>query len=171
MKVSKSTTMKLNASVVLTIFCLLATQCSGEIATQSDDDFVDYNAYRLPDNTEPVSYELRLEPTIDPDNKEYTFSGQIDILIKANRYASEVVLNSKNLNVLSVSALTDVKINRSIAVSGHKHDDVTEQLVIKLERKILPSRLYKFMVSFEGILRDDFTGFHKYFYDSNNRSR
>uniref|UniRef100_A0A2H8TM70 Aminopeptidase 2 n=1 Tax=Melanaphis sacchari TaxID=742174 RepID=A0A2H8TM70_9HEMI len=123
--------------------------------------------YRLPDNTEPLSYDLR----ITPDIENRSFHGQVDIVLKAKQYTTEVILNSKDLILLSVPTLQDLRTNRSIAIKDYTFDKPNEWLVIKLEKSILPSRLYKLTVVFRGILRDDFIGFHKYFYDSGNHSR
>jgi len=124
-------------------------------------------AYRLPDTTEPVSYDLRITPTI----RENSFRGQVDIVVKAKQYTTEVILNSKDLTVSSVSWFQDLKTNRTTAIKDYVYEERNERLVIKLEKSILPSRLYKFSIVFSGILREDYTGFHKYFYDSGNHSR
>lgn len=127
--------------------------------------------YRLPENTEPVSYKLRVKPIVDLINNNYTFYGQVDIVIRVKQYTDEIVLNSKGLNVSSVSGLEDWKTKRVTAVKNYVCNENDEQLVIKLEKSILPPRNYSFSVVFQGILRNDFTGFHKYFYDSRNNSR
>jgi len=127
----------------------------------------DGDAYRLPDTTEPVSYELRIKPDI----KNNLFSGQVDIVVRAKQYTSEVILNSKDLIVSSVSWFQDLKTNRSTALKDYVYEQRNERLIIKLEKLIVPPRLYKFTVVFSGTVRNDFTGFHKYIYDSGNSSR
>jgi len=125
------------------------------------------DAYRLPDTTEPVSYDLR----ITPDIRTNSFRGQVDVVVRANQYTAEVILNSKDLIVSSVSSFQDLKTTRTTAIKDYVYEERNERLVVKLEKLILPSRLYKFTVEFSGIIREDYTGFHKYFYDSGNRSR
>lgn len=134
--------------------------------TNNANDGTNY-AYRLPDSTEPVSYDLQ----ITPDIENRSFHGQVDIVVKAKQYTTEVILNSKDLILTSTPWFQDIKTNRSMAIKDYAFDERHERLIVKLERSILPSRLYKFTVAFSGILRDDFTGFHKYFYDSSNHSR
>jgi len=126
-----------------------------------------HDAYRLPDTTEPVSYELRITPAIESNS----FHGQVDIVVRAKQYTAEVILNSKDLIVSSLSSFQDLKTNRTLAIKDYVYEERNERLVVKLEKLILPSRLYKFTVVFSGILREDYTGFHKYFYDSGNQSR
>lgn len=136
-----------------------------ENTNNSNDGLSD--EYRLPDTTEPVSYELRITPAI----RQSSFQGQVDIVVNAKQYTSEVILNSKDLIVSSVSWFQDLKTNRTTAIKEYLFEERNERLIIKLEKSILPSRLYKFSIKFSGIVRDDFTGFHKYFYDSGNSSR
>lgn len=131
----------------------------------------DAAAYQLPDTTEPVSYELRMKPVVDPANEDYAFGGQVDIVVRARRYTTEVVLNSRDLTVTAVSAFQDVKTNRYTAVDEYACDEHAERLIVKLGKTMVPPRLYKFTVAFRGTLRNDSTGFHKYFYDADDRSR
>lgn len=158
--------------LLLAFVCTLTALHNAKGLTALTGDINDANggtnyAYRLPDSTEPVSYDL----WITPDIENRSFHGQVDIVVKAKQYTTEVILNSKDLILTSAPWFQDIKTNRSIAIKDYAFDDRREQLVVKLERSIFPSRIYKFSVAFRGILRDDYTGFHKYFYDSGNHSR
>lgn len=163
----------------ITIACLLCwlsvtlTLCSQDVVSEQQQDVQDEPIeYGLPDHTEPVSYELRVRPTIDPVNGTYTFNGSVEVVISVVRYTTVVVLNSKDLIVTSVSDFEDVRTGRHpVSVEEFECDKLREWLVIKLTRSLLPTRHYRFIVQFTGTLRSDFTGFHKYFYDSANRSR
>lgn len=137
----------------------------------ADPDGTEVGVYRLPDTTAPVSYGLRFKPLIDPANNVFTFDGHVDLVIKAVKYTDEVVLNSRDLNVTAVTGFRDVRTNDSVPVTGYVYDEPNERLVIKLGRSVLPPRLYGFTVEFSGVLRDDFTGFHKHLYDSVDGSR
>lgn len=148
----------------------LGAATRGAQETELVDD--EPGAYRLPDTVEPVSYELSMMPVVECANKNYTFYGQVDIVIRTRRYTSEVILNAKDLLVSYVSELRDMKSNsRYVAVEEYVYDECHERLVIRLERTILPMRRYRFTVKFEGVLGNDFKGFHKYFYDSADNSR
>lgn len=122
---------------------------------------------RLPDTTEPVSYALRVKPPVDRSaNGDRAFRGRVDVVTRATRYATEVVLNARDLNVTAVTAFADVGTGGRVPVRGHVLDRAGERLVIALAKSIVPRRLYRFAVEFEGALRDDATGFHEYFYDA-----
>lgn len=161
--------MKTNILVV----CLLTYFLSSSFiyAQNLEDDSEDLFVYRLPDNTEPVSYDLRMKPIVDLKNDNYTFIGQVDIVIRVIRYTTEVTLNSKNLNISSVSRFRDLKTKRYTAVKEYYHEEKTDQMVIRLSKSIVPPRLYNFTINFEGTLNNNFMGLHRYFYDSNDKSR
>ncbi|CAI6342917.1 unnamed protein product [Macrosiphum euphorbiae] len=106
------------------------------------------DAYRLPDTTEPVRHRCEGE----------TVHGRGDPKLEGFDSVVRVL----------VSGLEDKPGNID---KDYVYEERNEWLVVKLEKLILPSRLYKFTVVFSGILREDYTGFHKYFYDSGNHSR
>jgi len=149
------------------VFSLTALHDGKGLAALTGDTNNVSDAYRLPDITEPVSYELRITPAI----RNNSFHGEVDIVVRVKQYTTEVILNSKDLIVSSVSWFHDLKTNRATAIKDYVYEDRNERLVVKLEKSILPSRIYKFTIVFSGIIRDDFTGFHKYHYDSDNHSR
>jgi len=156
--------------LLLTLVCSLTALHNGKGLAAIAGDINNENDgtnYRLPDSTEPVSYDLR----ITPDIENRSFHGQVDIVVKSKQYTTEVILNSKDLILSSVPSFQDLKTNRSIEIKSYAFDERNEWLVVKLKKSIIPQRLYKFTVVFSGILRDDYTGFHKYFYDSGNHSR
>ncbi|XP_060850045.1 thyrotropin-releasing hormone-degrading ectoenzyme-like [Rhopalosiphum padi] len=156
--------------LLLTFVCSLTALHNGKGLAAIAGDINNENDgtnYRLPDSTEPVSYDLR----ITPDIENLSFHGQVDIVVKSKQYTTEVILNSKDLILSSVPSFQDLKTNRSIEIKSYAFDERNEWLVVKLKKSIIPQRLYKFTVVFSGILRDDYTGFHKYFYDSGNHSR
>lgn len=160
----------------VTILCLstvLEASTHGTQQTELVDDAP--SAYRLPVTVEPVSCELRMMPVVDCVNENYTFSGQVDVVIKARLYTSEVILNAKDLRISSVSGFQDMKyINDSwymLPIDEFIYNDRYEQLVIRLKRTMLPRRQYRFTVWFESVLGNDFKGFHTYFYDSTDNSR
>lgn len=126
---------------------------------------------RLPGDTEPVSYDLRIRPVVDAATENYTFGGRVDIVIRALRYTTAVTLNSRDLTVSAVSGLRDTKTGALVPVAGYAYDEPAERLVVTLGKSIIPRRLYRLTVEFRGALRTDFTGFHKYFYDSQDDSR
>lgn len=152
----------MNAFVLCAVAALLPTIRSG--GGGGDD--------RLPGDTEPVSYELRLRPSVDTATGDYTYRGRVNIAVRARRYTTAVTLHAGRLvTVSAVSDVLNVRVNRSIRVVGYEHDGLAERLVLTLDWWLLPGRLYRFAVDFEGELRDDLTGFHKYFYDVGNQSR
>jgi len=117
---------------------------------------------RLPGNTEPRSYALRVEPNLKPENASFT--GSVDITIAVMTATSTITLNSKGL-VLHGIRVTDENTDRDISVSSWIYVEDREQVVISMDGHVLANRRYTISIKFEGILRDDGTGFFKSGYE------
>jgi len=119
---------------------------------------------RLPDDTKPLSYKLTMEPS---PYKEFnaSFTGSVDIEIAVRTSTSTITLNSKDL-VLHDIRVTDKNTGRSIGVRSWSYDADREQVTISLDGHVLASRVYMLRIRFEGILRDDGTGFFRSAYDT-----
>lgn len=120
---------------------------------------------RLPDNTEPRSYALRVEPNLEPENA--SFAGSVDITIAVMTATSTITLNSKGL-VLHDIRVTDENTDRDISVSSWSYVEDREQVVISMDGHVLANRRYTIRIKFEGILRDDGTGFYKSGYETDS---
>ncbi|XP_050432734.1 uncharacterized protein LOC126840818 [Adelges cooleyi] len=129
------------------------------------------DVYRLPDHTKPESYALRMTPMVDPDNNRFSFSGQVEIVIAVKLYTYTVVLNSDDLDVSDVSEFQDLKSQRFVPVKSFASVQRNQQLVITLQTALLAKRRYRFTVKFSGILRNDFTGFHRESYNTKDNAR
>jgi len=122
------------------------------------------DSWRLPDDTEPLSYKLTMEPSLYKDFNA-SFAGSVDIEIAVRTSTSAITLNSKDL-VLHAISVTDKDTYRSIGVSSWSHDADREQVTISLDGHVLANRVYTIRMRFEGILRDDGTGFFRSAYDT-----
>jgi len=135
---------------VVAIFCLVA----GYDAKTEDTS-------RLPGNSEPRLYALRVEPNLE----NATFSGSVDITIEVKTTTSAITLNSKDL-VLHEIKVTDENTDRDISVKSWSYAEDREQVVISMDGHVLANRRYTIRIRFEGILRDDGTGFFKSGYET-----
>lgn len=143
--------------VSIVIVCLV----TGYDAQTSD-------SMRLPGNTEPRSYVLRVEPNLETENA--TFSGSVDITIEVMTTTSTITLNSKDL-VLHEIKVTDENTDRDIGVSFWSYAEDREQVVISMDGHVLANRRYTIRIRFEGILRDDGTGFFKSGYETEEHGK
>jgi len=117
----------------------------------------------LPDETEPKSYVLRVEPNFAKETASFT--GRVNILIGVKTTTSAITLNSKDLIIKEIN-VTDVDTNRNIGVHYWDYEKDQERVKIYLHGHVLASRKYTISIQFEGLLRDDGNGFFKSHYSS-----
>ncbi|XP_025208516.1 endoplasmic reticulum aminopeptidase 1-like isoform X2 [Melanaphis sacchari] len=118
---------------------------------------------RLPGDTEPRSYVLRIEPNLETENASFT--GRVDITIKVKTTTSVITLNSKDLMLHEIK-LKDENTGRNIRVISWSYAREQEQVMISVDGHVLGNRIYTIRILFEGILRDDGTGFFKSAYET-----
>jgi len=116
--------------------------------------------FRLPNNTEPISYKLNIKTIIDPENNDFKFTGDVTINIQVKTTTEELILNADGLQITKVevkdtNALTEVKV-RSYSLSV-----INEQLKIQLDQPgLIADRVYDVQITYSGQLRRDMTGFY-----------
>lgn len=118
---------------------------------------------RLPDDTEPLLYVLRVEPNLETENA--SFAGTVDITIEAKTTTSTITLNSKDLALHEIT-VTDENTGRVIGVNSWSYVNDREQVMISMDGHVMATRRYTIRIRFEGILRDDGMGFFKCGYDT-----
>lgn len=124
-------------------------------------------SYRLPRDTQPLEYGLRLVPKYDGNQNLYTFGGQVEIVIVVNVITPNVTLNAKDMQIKSV-AITELKTQTDLAVDSFELDNDAEILVIYVGTNLLTGRQYQVKIVFQGLLRTDMTGFYRSIYKENN---
>uniref|UniRef100_A0A2S2P8T3 Aminopeptidase n=1 Tax=Schizaphis graminum TaxID=13262 RepID=A0A2S2P8T3_SCHGA len=123
---------------------------------------------RLSGDTEPRSYALKIEPNLETENA--SFAGRVDITIVVKTTTTVITLNSKDL-VLHEVEVTDEITGRDIRVRSLSYEEDREQVIISMEGHVLANRLYTMRIRFEGILRDDGTGFFKSAYETESEGK
>lgn len=149
------------------IIVLKEYSISGESADYKDTNDL---AYRLPRDTEPVEYGVRLVPKYDKGSNMYTFGGQVEIVIKVNSITSDVIMNAKDMEIKSV-AITELKTQTNLEVDGYTMIADTERLVIYAAKNLLAGRYYQVKIVFQGYLRTDMTGFYRSLYNENGKNK
>jgi len=125
------------------------------------------SSYRLPRDTRPLAYGLRLVPKYEKGSNLYTFGGQVEILIYINRITPNVVLNAKDMQIKSV-AITETKTQTDMPVDSYVLDNDAEILNIYAANNLLAGRKYQVKIVFQGLLRTDMTGFYRSTYKEND---
>lgn len=126
------------------------------------------DVFRLPNNTEPISYTLDVQTFIDPQNNQFTFTGNVIITIRVKISTEELILNVDDLkiNLIEVTdSSTEVEVIENYVVVKN------EQLIIRLKAPgLIADRVYVVKIAYSGELRNDMTGFYKSWYkDEENK--
>lgn len=126
------------------------------------------DVFRLPNNTEPISYTLDVQTFIDPQNNKFTFTGNVSITIRVKISTEDLILNVDDLkiNLIEVTdSSTKVEVIENYVVVKN------EQLIIRLKAPgLIADRVYEVKIAYSGELRNDMTGFYKSWYkDEENK--
>lgn len=125
---------------------------------------------RLPRDTEPIAYSLKLAPKYDNDTGEYEFGGQVEILIRVNHITASVTLNARDM-VIKDLKITDYKTETDVPLIGYEMIEANEFLVINADMNLLAGRQYVVKVVFLGYLRPDMTGFYRSTYTVDGKKK
>lgn len=165
-----STTNAMCTNTVITIVALVCAAiairpiaCSADRQATAQGESDGSSSYRLPRDTQPLAYGLRLVPKYDKGSNLYTFGGQVEILIYVNSITPNVTLNAKDMQIKSV-AITELKTQKDLEVDSYEIDNKAEILKIYAASNLLVGRRYQVKIVFQGLLRTDMTGFYKSVY-------
>jgi len=148
---------------VATIVALVSAVVVAVHPIAGSADQAESSSYRLPRDTQPLAYGLRLVPKYDVGSDMYTFGGQVEILIYVNSITPNVTLNAKDMQIKSL-AITEFKTQTDVAVDSYELDNDAEILKIYADNNLLAGRRYQVKIVFQGLLRTDMTGFYKSVY-------
>jgi puromycin-sensitive aminopeptidase len=103
-----------------------------------------------------MRYNLKIVPNLDTA----TFWGIVIVKLSITTRTNTIMLNSKNLNIISI------RINKKLE-NNFKIDSETERLIITT-RKMLKPGIVCLRIHFSGILNNDLIGFYRSTYLDNN---
>jgi len=127
------------------------------------------DVFRLPNNTEPISYTLDVQTFIDPQKNQFTFAGTVNITIRVKTSTEELTLNVDDLKINQIDVTTDSTTD--IEVTGNHVVVKNEQLVIQFKSPgLIADRVYHVQIAYSGELRNDMTGFYKSWYKDQDGS-
>ncbi|XP_054243768.1 aminopeptidase N [Indicator indicator] len=125
-----------------------------------------WNHWRLPTALVPESYEVTLQPFLQPkDNASYIFRGNSSVVFLCKEATDLILIHSNKLNYT---------MQGSFLVSLHGVDGATvppitetwlevptQYLVVQLGQKLEQGKRYQLFSSFTGELADDLSGFYR----------
>lgn len=127
-------------------------------AISAFSDPFDGVAYRLPNNTKPVYYDIKLETAIHEGN--FTFTGYVDIQINVIEETDVITLHYRQLTISDVQ-LWDEDTMTSPAYDYFTTREDQEFLVINLSETLKPGETYHVVIDYVGTLRNDDAGFYR----------
>lgn len=122
---------------------------------------------RLPTSIVPHSYKLKLIPFLQEGN--FTFQGEVQILVNVTSTTSNITLHADELLIDSVS-VTDAE-GKSVSIIAARDIKRKQFLVIDLAEEIAAKNQYYVYLTFKGVLNDLLQGFYRSSYQENNETR
>ena len=93
--------------------------------SQTEIATTDIDPYRLPGSVIPSHYDLHIRPDLESE----TFAGEVDISLEMTEAVSEIVLNSKEIEL---AAATLVGENGEIEATSFNYDEKLERVTLHL---------------------------------------
>lgn len=116
----------------------------------------------LPSNVKPLHYDLSFEPDLD---KAETFEGNVIIHLNVVEDTSSIVLNARDLTIISTNATVDGK---NMKIKEVKINSEKELVTLLLEDKLVVSSKVELKMSFKGSLLHQAFGFYRSPYQGEN---
>ena len=122
-------------------------------------------AYRLPNDTFPIHYDIHLETNIHSGN--FAFNGVVEILLEAREVTSNITLHYRQIQINQVDLLTvnDENIESEIIFIL---DEPRDFLIIPTKAPLAIETKYKVIIQYEGTLRTDDAGFYRSSYKNSD---
>ncbi|NWW76560.1 AMPN Aminopeptidase, partial [Climacteris rufus] len=125
-----------------------------------------WNRWRLPTTLKPESYEVSLQPFLEPDaNNMYIFKGNCSVVFVCVEATDLILIHSNKLNYTmqgSFHATLQAEGGGSApAISRSWLETPTQYLVVQLAAPLQQGQRYRLSSSFTGELADDLAGFYR----------
>lgn len=113
--------------------------------------------YRLPNNTKPESYDIKLSTNIHEG--DFNFSGLAAINLRVLEPSYNITLHARQLTIKSIQLTTSFGIK--IDTHNFTYDPVTEFLTIPTTSQLQKNAQYQLAIAYSGTLRTDNLGFYR----------
>ncbi|XP_043263410.1 putative aminopeptidase-2 [Colletes gigas] len=122
--------------------------------------------YRLPKLHSPLKYNISLSPHFQERN--FTFTGRVQISTRCLRNTSRIVLNSHQLkiNKVSIYKSDSTYIGEELNVNSIMTTENTQKLTVFMKNIIRNDEIL-IDIEFEGVLNDKMEGFYRSYYFNN----
>lgn len=141
---------------------------TGEYETEPNAEYLNDRSFRLPNNTEPVSYNLRL--STDIHRGDFGFQGEVTILIRALEATNSVTLHSRQTIIerIDLQAPNGTLFQANVPFT---YDSEVEFLVIPVSRGLEAGEELSIEITYQGVLRSELMGFFRTSYYDPDRAQ
>lgn len=131
---------------------------TGEYETEPVAENVNERNFRLPNNTEPISYSIRL--STDIHRGDFGFQGEVTINIRALETTNSITLHSRHTIIerIDLFALNGTMLEENVPFT---YDSEVEFLVIPVNRGLVAGEELTIEISYQGFLRAELMGFFR----------
>ncbi|XP_017888729.1 aminopeptidase N-like [Ceratina calcarata] len=137
-------------------FLLVLGICQASFMLKNIDEKEVDLKYRLPsDVVIPTDYTLHLTP----DLKNFTFEGEVNIMLRALTTNNTLTLNSKELTIHNVK-FEDLDTNKTFK-NEYTEDKQHEILIITVDPQFEKDHNYSLQIQYSGILNNNSRGFYR----------
>lgn len=158
--------------------CIVAVQAvsypdlysKAQVIQNPDDELM--GMYRLPNDTAPEHYVVRLVTNVHRD--DFSFSGEVDITINVVQVTSVITLHHRQLVIGSVRLNNAITPAVDVLLAPISYDETTNLLSVPLASTVAPLAVgskYILHISFTGTLRTDQGGFYRSSYTADDGTR
>ena len=114
------------------------------------------DSHRLPTNVIPISYDLKLQPFVGPD--EFHFNGTVSILVTCKEVTDVIQLNAYQLEIHDQQVTVKSGKNLSLKLTNLELKD--QFLTLKLATSLKQNENYTLFIPFRGNLTKSLVGFY-----------
>lgn len=126
-----------------------------DIETSEDD----YIGYRLPNDTRPETYDVRLRTWVHEEN--FQFEGLVNIGIVTVNATNAITLHTRQLTIVQVRLLTAGDIPALISIGPYTYNSTYEFMRIPINSVLPENTRYTVEITYTGTLRQNQGGFYR----------
>lgn len=141
-----------------------------QVIQNPDDELM--GIYRLPNDTVPEHYSVRLVSNVH--RNDFSFSGEVDININVVQTTSVITLHHRQLVIGSVRLTNAITPTVDVLLAPIAYDETTNFLSVPLASTVAPLAVgskYILHITFTGTLRTDQGGFYRSSYAADDGTR
>lgn len=131
---------------------------TGEYEAESKTESLNNRSFRLPNNTEPLSYNIRL--STDIHRGDFGFQGEVTIAIRALESTNSITLHSRHTIIERI----DLIAPNGTLVRGNvpfTYDSEVEFVVIPVDGGLAAGEELSIDITYQGFLRSELMGFFR----------